>query len=90
MPLLARRALLLLAAVLALSAVPTVRAEREIFTWDCAGQMHFFAKTPMAFSMAMDKGNMWINHLYKKLKERASCACPGMTDDEFARTRMVP
>eukprot|EP00290_Baffinella_frigidus_P006195 CAMPEP_0180116666 /NCGR_PEP_ID=MMETSP0986-20121125/498_1 /TAXON_ID=697907 /ORGANISM="non described non described, Strain CCMP2293" /LENGTH=990 /DNA_ID=CAMNT_0022055471 /DNA_START=225 /DNA_END=3197 /DNA_ORIENTATION=- len=44
----------------------------------------------MAFSMAMDKGNMWINHLYKKLKERASCACPGMTDDEFARKFMVP
>ena len=32
----------------------------------------------MAVSMAMDKGNMWINHLYTKLKERAACACPGL------------
>ena len=35
-------------------------------------------RSPMAWSMALDKGDMWINHLYKKLKERAECACPGL------------
>jgi len=28
--------------------------------------------------MAMDKGDMFMNHFYKKLKERAECACPGL------------
>lgn len=35
------RGALLLVAILALGGIPSALAEREIFTMDCAGQIHF-------------------------------------------------